>query len=141
MSEAGTGKEESKKALTLAELIKMILSGENSIEIEGSLAEKVLKIKSSGLVTWGLLLLLLVAVMRAPTIIAAFRAGAPAASTVSVAMSGFMRSNAVVSSIGIDATVFAITMVASAGGLSAIHALRKCYNVEKREGRIFLIKI
>lgn len=141
MSEAGTEKEENKNAQTLAELIKMILSGENSIEIEGSLSEKVLRIKSSGVATWGLLLLLLIAVVKVPAIISAFKMGSPAADTAKTMMKGFSKSNIVISSIGIDATIFAISMAVSTGGLSAIHKLRKNYSIERREGRTFLVKI
>lgn len=128
------------------ELGKALHEEKDSIEIEGDLAKKVIKIKATGKVAWGVLIgSLAVAV---PLIIVTVASAGTATPATAPAILGVMAPT--VATIGAEATVSAVSIAAgaaiAAGGVSAIPAavaamgkLRK-YKVTKNNYGITLTR-
>ncbi len=113
------------------ELGEAIKRGDDSIEIEGDLTKKVLKIKATGTVAWA------VAIGAIGIGVAAIIA-APATGGISTTAS-FVAAPAAVGILGGGATVAAITIAVAAGGIGSLNLLRK-YKVEKVDGNKVILR-
>ena len=109
------------------------LNGEqNTIEIEGDLAAKVIRIKATGTVAWAIAI---------GAIGFAFYSvmAAPATGGGSVVPAG-VTATAAVSVLGVSATYSAIAIAVAAGSVGVLNKLRKYKIVEKTEGRVVIVR-
>ena len=108
------------------DLGKAIKEEKSTIEIEGDLARKVIKIKATGSVAWGVCIgalgVAIAAIIAVPTTAGT---SAPVSSLVATpALAG------VVTVLGTGVTVSAITIAVAAGGVGALNKLRD-YDMDK----------
>lgn len=125
---------------TIEMLIKALLGGENAIELEVGIGDKVIKIKGAGAVTW-------VVAFGAVGILGylAIKHGGSNAVTEAVAenpaksaMAGFV--GVATAAVGPAAATLAASMVASTGGVGILYKLRK-YDAKKLDnGNVLLTK-
>ncbi|MCD8213953.1 MAG: hypothetical protein LUC34_07940 [Campylobacter sp.] len=101
---------------------KALNDGIDTIEIEGDLAQKTIKIKATGKVAWGVCIVALGVAVAAII-------SAPATGGTSTAM-GVVATGGVASILGSTVAVSAIMIAVSAGGVGALNKLRK-YKLEK----------
>jgi hypothetical protein len=101
----------------------------DTIEIKGDLANKIVKIRATGKVAWGVAAgAIAVAILIT---VASGGTAAPASSLVGVAA---------VSILGLSAATTAVLIGVSAGGISALNRLRKYKEIERSDGRLVLAK-
>jgi hypothetical protein len=113
---------------TEEELAKAIENGEDTIEIEGDLKEKTLKIKATGKVAW---IIAIGAIGVAVTIvIATGGTGAPASGIIGVGA---------VSVLGLPAAISAVSIAVAAGGVGVLNKLRN-YRIVKNNDNILILK-
>lgn len=111
---------------TEAELAKAMKDDEPTIEIIGDLANKTIKLKATGSVSWAIAF----AALGAAVALAMTGVGVPAALGVATAS---------VVAIGTGATTTAIALGVAAGGTAILSALRDDYEVvEKKSNRVVL---
>lgn len=104
----------------------------DTIEIEGDLAKKVVRIKATGKVVW-------VVAIGAIGVAVASIALAPASGGASTA-AGFIATPVAVGGLGVSVTACAVSIAVAAGGVGALNKLRK-YKLEKKsDGGIVLRK-
>lgn len=114
---------------TEKELGEALKNNQDTIEIEGHLTTKVLKIKATGKVSWAI-------AIGAIGIAVAITLGtggtaAPVAGAVGIGA---------VSILGVSATTSAVAIAVAAGGIGALNSLRK-YKIASKEGnKIKLIR-
>jgi hypothetical protein len=114
---------------TEEELAEAIENGEDTIEIEGDLKEKTLKIKATGKVAW---VIAIGAIGIAVTIvIITGGTGTP--------VSGFIGVGAV-SVLGLPAAITAVSIAVAAGGVGILNKLRSYKIVENSENILILKK-
>ena len=114
---------------TEEELAKAIENGEDTIEIEGDLKEKTLKIKATGKVAW---VVAIGAIGIAVTIvITTGGAGTPASGIIGVGA---------VSVLGLPAAITAVSIAVAAGGVGVLNKLRSYKIVENSENILILKK-
>ncbi|WP_120955757.1 hypothetical protein [Helicobacter mehlei] len=101
------------------ELAEAIENGENSIEIVGDFSKKIVKIKATGDVAWGI----------AIAAIAAAVAMAIASGGLAAPASLFTAAGAV-GILGTGPTISAVTIAVAAGGVGVLNKLRG-YNLKK----------
>ena len=119
---------------TEKELADALKNESDYIEIEGALQKKVLKIKATGTVAWGICLgAIAVAVIAATGTAITGGAAAPVASGA-VAFSAA----AALPVLGLPSTISAVSIAIAAGGVSILNKLRK-YNTEKK-GNLLILK-
>lgn len=118
----------------LAEALK---NDEGSIEIEGNLAEKTLKIKATGKVAWGVVCIGSIAV--AVALIISYRGSSRVIAGAGAAV-GLVSAGAATSILGVGATSAAIAIAVAGGGVGILNKLRD-YKVERiSDTHIKLIK-
>lgn len=109
------------------ELGKAIKNGENTIEIEvEKLGKKVIRIKATGKVAWGVCAAAL-AVAIASAIATAGTAGASSIATVPTALIG---TGTAAATLGADVAASAVLIGAAGGGIGTLNKLRN-YDLEK----------
>lgn len=113
------------------ELGKALKNGADEIIIEGDLKKKVLRIKATGKVAWG------VAIGAIGVIVLALLAAPETAGTSSIiGAASFAPAAAAVG--GADVAVTAIGIAVAAGGIGALNKLRNYKIVEKTSSRVVL---
>ena len=122
---------ESVRVTTAEELGKAIKNNVESIEIEGDLTSKVIRIKATGKVAWAVAIGG-IAVSVAAIICAPSTAGA---STVA----GIIASPVAIGVLGVSATCTAIAIAVATGGIAGLNMLRK-YKIVSREGNKLVLK-
>lgn len=109
------------------DLAKALNEEQDSIEIEGDLANKVVRIKATGTVAWAIAIgaigLAIVATVGTGG------AAAPAAGVVGAAATGVL---------GVSATAAAVAIAVAAGGVGVLNTLRSYEIVNSEEGRVTL---
>ena len=109
------------------DLGRAINGGSDSIEIEGDLVKKVLKIKATGKVAWA------IAIggigVAVAVLVSTGGAGAPA--------SGLIGGSAV-AILGLPTAISAVSIAFAAGGVGALNKLRKYKIIEKGDNRVVL---
>lgn len=116
---------------TEKELGEALKEGVDTIEIEGDLRKKVLKIKGTGKVSWaiaiGCIVIALTGILVSPA-----TAGATGAA-------GFIAAPAAVAALGAPVATSAILIAIAAGGVGALNRLRK-YKIVSNEGDRLVLK-
>ena len=121
---------------TEKELGAALKADESTIEIEGSLQEKVVKIKATGKVAWA------VAIGGvAVAVVAVCTTGATAGTSGPITVPIGAASIAVpAATLGATVAMSAVAIAVAAGGVGALNKLRK-YKMEKsRDGRLVLVR-
>lgn len=109
---------------TEKELAAALKGNQDTIEIEGDLAKKVIRIKATGPIVWGVVISCL-----AVSVVAIL--AAPATGGTSTA-AGFIASPVVISGLGgVGTASAAIGIAVAAGGVFALKRLRK-YKIDKK---------
>lgn len=130
------------KANDKDELNAAMARGESTIEIEGDFARKVIRLKATGNVAWGvaagaIAVAVAALVMMTPATIATGGAAAP---VEAVAVAGFAAP--AVSILGLDAVVMAVGLAVASGGVGVLTRLRSDYKIiEQAPDRVVLAKI
>lgn len=113
------------------ELGEALKAGADTIEIEGDLSKRVLRIKATGKVAWGIaigaIVVAVVAILAAPA-----GGGVPALASAFTAP-------AAAAVLGVPTTVAAISIAVAAGGVAALNSLRK-YKIVSKNGDKLVIK-
>ena len=108
------------------ELGKRLKSGQDEICIEGDLVNKVLKIKATGSVVWGAVILALGVVVAAT--IATIATGGVAAPVTSVAL--MATAPVACSTLGLPVALSAVAIAVAGGSIEILNQLRE-YEIEK----------
>ena len=120
------------KVTTEEELANAIKNNEDTIEIEGDLSNKTIRIKATGKIAWAIAIAAIAVAVVGILLI-------PASGGTSSVASGAAISGAV-SILGSKVTLSAITIAIAGGGIGILNKLRK-YRIEKvSEKRIILHK-
>ncbi len=118
-----------------------IKNGEQCIEVEGELGQKVFRIKAVGAVAWAVAIGgLTVAVAASIATLATGGAGAPA--TVPVTTAGLVPAATVLGGTGVSGVAVAAsaaTIAVAGGGVGTLNKLRN-YKMEKQGDRVILKK-
>lgn len=114
------------------ELGEALKDGADTIEIEGGLGAKVVRIKATGKVAWR------VAIGAIGVAVAAILASLPLGGTP-VVVSAFA-APAAVAVLGIPVTISAILIAVAAGSVAALNSLRKYKIVENDGGKLVIKK-
>jgi len=118
---------------TEKELGEALKNGESTIEIEGDLSKKVIRIKATGKVAW------VIAIGAIGLAVAATIAAAPSGGSSLVAH--FAAAPIAAAALGGPAVATSAVMIAvAAGGTAALSKLRKYDITEKDDGRVILTK-
>ena len=110
------------KVTTEEELTNAIKNNEDTIEIEGNLANKTIRIKATGKIAWAIAIAAIAVAVGGILLI-------PASGGTSSVASGAAISGAV-SILGGKVTLSAITIAVAGGGIGILNKLRK-YRIEK----------
>jgi hypothetical protein len=121
-------------AATPEELGKALKS--DASEIEGNLEKKVLRIRATGKVAWAVAIGGIVCAVVA-IIATTVSGGTSSFVTVPGAAVAFATAAAV---LGAGAATAAIAIAVAAGGVASLGKLRRSYRVEKRDGKMILVK-
>ncbi|HIF9309362.1 TPA: hypothetical protein ACX6RK_001575 [Photobacterium damselae] len=122
-----------KKVKTEKELADAIENGEESIEIEGDLGKKTIRIKATGKVAW------VVAVGAIAVAIVGLTYPVPEpASQVVVKSSAFMATGGAVGILGMGTATTATLIAIAAGGVGVLDKLRKYKIVDTKNGNVIL---
>lgn len=114
---------------TEEELADAINNGEDTIEIEGNLKDKTLRIKATGKVAWAVAI---GAIGIAVTIIiASGGTGAPVSGIIGVGA---------ISILGLPTAMSAVAIAVAAGGIGALNKLRSYKVIENTENLLILKK-
>lgn len=113
------------------ELGKALKDGADTIEIEGDLSKKVVRIKATGKVAWAVAIGA-IAVAVAGILTAALGGGAPSAASAFAAP-------AAIAVLGAPVTLSAILIAVAAGGVGVLNSLRK-YKIVSKDGEKLVIK-
>ena len=116
---------------TEKELAQALKEEEDVLEIEGDLKKKVLKIKATGKIAWG------IAIAAIATAVAATIVAIPTGGTSEVV--SFMVAPAAVGILGVDVTMAAIYIAVAAGGVGVLNSLRK-YEIMGEFGDTLMLK-
>lgn len=124
------------KVTTEAELGEVLRNNEEMIEIEGDLANKVIRIRATGKVAWTVAIGAIgIATYSVITTLGTGGVSAPATAPI-VGITG----TAAVSVLGGAVTYSAIAIAVAAGGVGALNRLRKYKQVSYRENRLVLVR-
>ena len=114
---------------TESELGKALKNGDETLEIEGDLAKKVLRIKATGKVAW------VVAIgALGVAVVAVISTGGTAAPVASVGIAP------AIAVLGIPSATSAVLIAVAAGGVGVLNSLRKYKIVDKSENKVVLVK-
>ena len=113
---------------TEAELGKAIKDGEDYIEVEGNLKDKVIRIKATGRVAW----LIAFGVIAAAVAFALSTGGAGAPASL-------IAGSVPATILGLPAATACVSIAVAAGGVGALNKLRS-YTLKKDNGKVILIK-
>ncbi len=102
---------------TEKELALALKEEEDVLEIEGDLKKKVLKIKATGKIAWG------IAIAAIAIAVAATIAAVPTGGLSETA--GIVAAPAAIGILGVDVTMAAIYIAVAAGGIGVLNSLRK----------------
>lgn len=123
-----------KKVKTEAELGEALKQNEESIEIEGDLANKVFKIRATGKVAWAVAIGAIgIATYSAMATVGSGGASAP----VTVTTAGFTAA-AATTVLGGTVTYSAIAIAITAGSIGALNMLRKYKQISYEKNRLVL---
>lgn len=116
------------------ELGKELLDDKDTIEIEGKLGHVVIKIKATGKIAWAICIgVIAISVAATATTIGTGGAAAPAKSGIIA-----VTASAAVPILGLPATMAAVSIAISGGGIAVLQKLRK-YKIEYK-GNIVILK-
>lgn len=120
------------------ELGEALKNGEDYIEIEGDLSERIIKIKATGEVAWGIVFATAIVVpVVAILAIPATGGKSTTLSTHSIVASSFVPA----SILGAEAVACAIAIAVAAGSVFILNKLRRKYRMERvSDSRIILSK-
>jgi hypothetical protein len=122
------------KVRTEAELSDALKNKEETIEIEGDLANKTFKIRATGNVAWGVVIgAIAIAAYGAIVTVGTGGATAPATATA-----GFIAAPVAVSILGGATTYSAIAIAVAAGGVGVLTTLRGYKQVSRSPNRLVL---
>lgn len=110
-----------------ADLGEALKNEQDTIEIEGSLKEKVLRIKATGKVAWAVALAAIA--IAVAVLIASGGTGAPA--------SGLIGGGAV-AVLGLPTAISAVSIAVAAGGVGALNSLRSYKVISEGDGKVVL---
>jgi hypothetical protein len=122
---------------TEEELADAINNGDDTIEIEGDLKNKIIKIKATGQVAWviaigaigaAVLAIVVIPPIPIPPVIAAKGVMAASAAPVAVGV------------LGLPATIAAVTIAIASGGIGVLNKLRDYDIIEKNDSKLVLKK-
>ena len=116
------------------ELARAIKRGDDYIEIEGDLANKVIRIKGVGRVAWALCIAIIAAILY--SVIGTTASGGAAAPITSAFIA--TSATAAVPILGLSATIAAVKIAIAAGGIGVLNKIRK-YSAEKH-GKIVVLR-
>ncbi|EFW38019.1 hypothetical protein DWQ65_10920 [Treponema phagedenis] len=119
---------------TSKELGEAVKAGEDKIEISADLEHKIIRMKATGNVAWAIAIGA-IAIAVTGIILSSTGVGAPEGAPLA-----FVAAPVAVGVLGVDTTAMLISVAVAAGGIGAITKLRSNYKVEKKDGKIFLIK-
>ncbi len=127
---------------TQKELGQAIKKGEDTIVIEGDLAKKVIRIKATGKVAWGVAIgaigVAVYAIMSAP---AATTVTAPAAGVGgAISFTGAAAATGAAGTILGTSAITAIGIAVAAGGIGALTTLRDRYKIHSKEDRKLVLR-
>lgn len=121
---------------TEEELGKALKEEQDTIEIEGDLAKKVIKIKAKGKVAWAVAFgAIAIAVASILATVSTGGASAPA-----TAPSSLIAGTAAASVLGLPTAVTAVSIAVAAGGVASLNKLRKYKVVEQSTQKLILKK-
>jgi len=115
---------------TEADLGKALKGEQNTIEIEGDLKNKVLRIKATGAVAWGIAIAAIAIAVYGIMV-------TPATGGGSAVVAG-LTATGTVSILGASTTYSAVAIAVAAGGVGSLNKLRKYKIVEKTENKLVL---
>ena len=110
-----------------ADLGKALKNDQDTIEIEGDLKKKVLKIKATGTVSW--VIAIGVIAIAVTVVLTTGGAGAPVSGVVGVGA---------VSVLGLPTAISAVSIAVAAGGVGALNSLRNYEIVTNSETKLVL---
>ena len=113
---------------TEKELGEALKKEQDTIEIEGGLSKRVLRIKAPGTIAWAV-------AIGAIGIVVAFLI---TSGGIGIPLSGLVGLGAV-PVLGKSATVSAVSIALAAGGVNALNSLR-CYRVVERDGNYLVLR-
>ena len=117
------------------DLGKALKNGDRTIEIEGDLAKKVVKIKATGDVAWGVCIAATaVCVIAVVTTVSSGGAAGPAALAAVTATAG-----PAVAIWGVSVTVSAVLIAVAGGGVTVLNKL-KSYDMKKISDKKVILK-
>ena len=120
---------------TEKELADAINNGEDTIEIEGDLKSKTLKIKATGKVAWAIAIGAIGIAILGIT----YPIPEPATQTATKGMAAFTAAGAT-AILGVGATTAAISIAIAAGGVGVLNKLRSYKIIENNENKLVLKK-
>ena len=123
-----------KRVNTEKDLADALKNGEDTIEIEGDLAKKTVKIKATGNVAWAVA----IGAIGIATYSTVATIGTGGASTPVTGTAVFFTAPAAVGILGGAATWTAISIAVAAGGIGALNTLRKYKQASYEDGVLIL---
>lgn len=118
---------------TEKELGAALKNGESTIEIEGDLSKKVIRIKATGKLAWA------IGIAAIGVAVVATIAAAPSGGS-SLAAHGLMAPAAAAALGGPSVAASALMIAVAAGGIGGLNKLRKYSMSKKADGRVVLTK-
>ena len=118
------------------ELSKAIKDGQDTIEIEGDLIGKTIRIKATGKVAWGVVVAAMGAAIA--TVLLTTRTG-PSTASMSLAVNAVAIPGAT-AILGLPATISALTIAIAGGGIGVLNKLRDYKIVSREDSKLILQK-
>lgn len=124
------------KVTTEEELADAISKGADTIEIEGDLAKKTIKIRAVGNVAWAIAFVAIgIAAYSAIATIGSAGTAAPATATISA-----FAAPAAIGILGASTTLTAITIAVSAGSVAVLTSIRNKYKEVSRSDNLLILQ-
>lgn len=118
------------------ELSKAIKEGQDTIEIEGDLIGKTIRIKATGKVAWGVVVAAMGAAIA--TVLVTTRTG-PSTVPMSLAVNA-VAIPSTTAILGLPATISALTIAVAGGGIGVLNKLRDYKIVSREDSKLILQK-